>query len=825
MGLGARRKAKRWGRCTCSATTKEQLAPGVTRIRGNLCNVHGRYGPCDAAQSGKKPKKGRAAAKPKQTPEQRQAQRDTARAAQRATTLRQLGVDGDVQAGLLKLMNGSQPDHDVGGLVDSGLAERDTTGAYRLTANGRQLLNAAGRGDAGAARDAISRARDQVAVQHERTQRRQDAAGKRAAAQMDRELAKRQRQTEQAKRDQERSRAKPAKQSTGGGKQPAKTQPHKWSAPKGRSGGSAPSTGGASGSPSAPKQPAKEQPQIDQKLRNAASKLAEGQDVSDAEMQQLITNGLVKLNKDGVPVLTAAGQRATMKAQRFGGKKRSKLADDVFAGPDRSFPIVTAQDVRDAVASLGRTKHDKAAVKRGIIRRARAIGATDALPESWREKSFAVFKDHTGAYRWIARTTTAYRDRDQEIIAAAALDQDSQRMMATKQFGPLRWWHVGAPDPANPEVPWGPGLDIGDCDYSVLIGRTRVESGTFKSAALAEQVAQIADDLEMSPGFFHALNDPTPDGVFRAIRTFERSVVPTRYGRASNLFTGFTVKESRMDVLEMERRFKAAISELGLSPEQAASLGQQLVQTEKAAAEQGIAFKSDDAPEWARALASEIQTLVARVKALEPIPVSHTFATAAALLGASDAPEANIAEKAMAPASMEQAGATEIADATAEQADDGDGMDDEVSEDTDVIGNMSIADFETMVGALLDARLAPQEKMQDMLKQMNDMHGELKSMYGGTATKEASRDAAILALKSQQDAIAHQLAELTSDQPAVTLPADVEAALKSAGPAVPPEADPSKPVVPTDPNRPFASLAAQTAPWLYSENGWHQSAS
>lgn len=80
--------------------------------------------------------------------------------------------------------------------------------------------------------------------------------------------------------------------------------------------------------------------------------------------------------------------RQTTKAQAtFGGQPRAALTDSVFAGPDRSFPIKTAQDVRDAVRSLGRTKHDKAAVKRGIIRRARAIGAAAALPESWREKA------------------------------------------------------------------------------------------------------------------------------------------------------------------------------------------------------------------------------------------------------------------------------------------------------------------------------------------------------------------------------------------------------------------------------------------------------
>ena len=54
----------------------EQIAPGITRIRGNLCNVHGKYGPCDKGMSGK-PKKGTGARKPakgrqpRQTPAQR----------------------------------------------------------------------------------------------------------------------------------------------------------------------------------------------------------------------------------------------------------------------------------------------------------------------------------------------------------------------------------------------------------------------------------------------------------------------------------------------------------------------------------------------------------------------------------------------------------------------------------------------------------------------------------------------------------------------------------------------------------------------------------
>lgn len=392
-----------------------------------------------------------------------------------------------------------------------------------------------------------------------------------------------------------------------------------------------------------------------------------------------------------------------------------------------------------------------------------------------RWKSFAVFKDHAGAHRWIARTTTAYRDRDGEIISTAALDADSQRMTTTRQFGPLRWWHVGAPDPLNAAAPWGPGLDIGDCDYSVVIGRTRVESGTFKSAEIAEKMARVADDLEMSPGFFHPDDHPGADGVFTAIRTFERSPVPIRYGRASNLFTGFTVKEHRMDATEMERRFKAMISELKLTPEAAEGLAAGLVATEKAAA--GIAFKSAAATPEEITIGGVVYTLKA---ALEPPP--------------EDDPAVTVETQA--------ADDLEVTDLEV----DADGAADAF------IGDMTPDAFK----ALLAELLAPVLKIQDMVKSMGDMHGELKGMYSGQATKEAGLTAELTALKAQHQQLAIKIAQIEGDQPAVVLSADVAAALKSAGPSAPATPDdPEATEALNDPSRPFAQIAARTMPQLY----------
>tara|TARA_R110002020_G_scaffold137159_3_gene305989 strand:+ start:152 stop:1039 length:888 start_codon:yes stop_codon:yes gene_type:complete len=76
-------------------------------------------------------------------------------------------------------------------------------------------------------------------------------------------------------------------------------------------------------------------------------------------------------------------------AERFGGKKRSKLKDSDFLDPKRrSFPVMSAQDVKDAVSSWGRYKGSMSfdEFKAKLTRRAKKIGAESALPKSWTEK-------------------------------------------------------------------------------------------------------------------------------------------------------------------------------------------------------------------------------------------------------------------------------------------------------------------------------------------------------------------------------------------------------------------------------------------------------
>jgi hypothetical protein len=76
-------------------------------------------------------------------------------------------------------------------------------------------------------------------------------------------------------------------------------------------------------------------------------------------------------------------------AERFGGKKRSALKDsDFLDSKRRSFPVMSAQDVKDAVSSWGRYKGSMTfeEFKAKLTRRAKKIGAESSLPKSWTEK-------------------------------------------------------------------------------------------------------------------------------------------------------------------------------------------------------------------------------------------------------------------------------------------------------------------------------------------------------------------------------------------------------------------------------------------------------
>lgn len=67
----------------------------------------------------------------------------------------------------------------------------------------------------------------------------------------------------------------------------------------------------------------------------------------------------------------------------FNEKKRKEMAKEGQAMPDGSYPIANAGDLENAISLAGMGSHSFESVKAHIIRRAKILGITDKLPESW----------------------------------------------------------------------------------------------------------------------------------------------------------------------------------------------------------------------------------------------------------------------------------------------------------------------------------------------------------------------------------------------------------------------------------------------------------
>lgn len=273
----------------------------------------------------------------------------------------------------------------------------------------------------------------------------------------------------------------------------------------------------------------------------------------------------------GVPGLVAKGENGKFYAfrgnevyevQNFQPRPGARAADRAIAQAEYdAHPAIVRQAIERGVSVLQESLTDadrKAlanAVKRGFVRKVldysfptpkarwqadmayiqTLIDAGVLEPDGAKEFTqgpLTVIKQVDGSYRWVLTSSNSFEDRDREIVSQRALEADVARADATKEYGPLRWWHLK-------------GLEIGDCDFNMLHGRMLVESGTFRDWRYAVAVKERAAELGVSIGFEYPRDEPDSAGVFYNIRRYERSLLPLEY--ASNPFTSVSlVKESSM---------------------------------------------------------------------------------------------------------------------------------------------------------------------------------------------------------------------------------------------------------------------------------------
>lgn len=288
---------------------------------------------------------------------------------------------------------------------------------------------------------------------------------------------------------------------------------------------------------------------LDPAAFDAFTALAEGGDADPAQVDVLVKTGLIERDTQGGTRVSAAG-RSYLVAANSGDVGRAK--DAMSRAADRA-------------------------------KRAAKTATKEARPLS-------VFKQANGQYRWVLWSSSAFRDRDEEITTLKALEADCARADADGKYGPLRLWHIGTPNALDRDRPWGPGLDIGDCDYNAVVGRSLIESGTFHDPAMAMAIKATADQWGASQGFFHPLTEPDADGLYHTIRRFERSLLPI--GRESNRLTSLYVQEA--PAMANEAKLKELEEKLG--PDILASLLERQAQKEADAEAAGVTFKAEGEP-------------------------------------------------------------------------------------------------------------------------------------------------------------------------------------------------------------------------------------
>lgn len=225
-----------------------------------------------------------------------------------------------------------------------------------------------------------------------------------------------------------------------------------------------------------------------------------------------------------------------------------------------------------------------------------------------------VLKQANGSYRWILLSTNSYQDRDGEIVSQKAQEADVEQLNKSGNFGPLRLWHLGYPDVETKEA--GPGVDVGVCDYSQMLGRIRIESGTFTDNRVGAAIKARSDQWAGSIGFFHPLDQPDRDGVFQDSLTFERSLLPRQF--ASNPLTPLAAIMKEQVMTTKEDKLKQLSNLLG-DPVLADNVLKQAEATEKAAQERGLKYKAaDDKPVTEEAKKEDVAAPTAEPQEDEP---------------------------------------------------------------------------------------------------------------------------------------------------------------------------------------------------------------
>lgn len=164
--------------------------------------------------------------------------------------------------------------------------------------------------------------------------------------------------------------------------------------------------------------------------------------------------------------------------------------------------------------------------------------------ESDEGSQFFITKDaETGRTRWTQITSTAFLDREQDIVSREAIDKSIARAEEGGDYGELTFWHTP--------------IKIGECDFQARSGVCLVESGLFDETPIGKAVSRRLQDYE--DGYWGASLEFKPlktqrdvfikgrkvNRLWKDIDIVRRSLLPQIYAAANH--TKIFVKGEKVD--------------------------------------------------------------------------------------------------------------------------------------------------------------------------------------------------------------------------------------------------------------------------------------
>lgn len=217
------------------------------------------------------------------------------------------------------------------------------------------------------------------------------------------------------------------------------------------------------------------------------------------------------------------------------------------------------------------------------------------------KSSLTIQKEQNGDRKWIAVSSSDFRDADNEKVSTQAMDFAIEIAKKRGSAGDLVWDHYDE-------------LPIGRCLKQTRVGRFLIEEGEFYNTAFAQKAADKLEtskpgEYRISIGFKYWQGTQSDDGTFYFIDIFHRATTT----HPSNATTSVEVIKN-MKTLTADAR-KAIAAELNVTEAEIDELVSKVVKEDKPAEE--VKLKEEEKPATPATEPTDIEKALARITELE----------------------------------------------------------------------------------------------------------------------------------------------------------------------------------------------------------------